>query len=145
VARAAYEKRINPYGMYRRSCEELDDFYAFYSIKAGAYLGSKGRGQFDSTLEKDTVTRIIGDAWRSLSATGRLGSLATKEKLKLFASWAVAFPSFGLERRDPAQVIQANFRRGSRQLLDDRCNCGSGLPYIRCCGRLSSPSEFSCE
>jgi hypothetical protein len=145
VARAAYLRRINDYGMLRRSKPELDDFYAFYSVQACSYLERKQGGRFDSNAEKDVVTHLIGDAWKTLSRSGALASLSTARKLAFFKSRPIPFPVFGLEPSTRGTIISADFRRGRRLGGDDRCSCGSGLPYMRCCGRTGSLSERSCE
>jgi hypothetical protein len=145
MARAAYERRVNDYGMCRRTSPELDDFYAFYSVKACDYLGSKAEGRFASNEEKDTVTRLIGDAWRAIGRAGTLSSLSASGKLALFKSWPISFPLFGLEPRGSGRVIAADFRRGTALRGEERCSCGSGLPFMRCCGRVSCLRERSCE
>lgn len=148
-ARAAYAVRSNEYGMPRRSRPELDDFYAFYSLQAGRYLGSRPGGRFAAAAEKDAVTRLIAEAWTGLRASGRLAGLGPGGKLALFRSWALAFPSFVSGERlsvgAPGETLPADFRRGKALRPDDRCSCGSGLPYRCCCGRLSSPRGLSCE
>jgi hypothetical protein len=145
IAREAYSRRVNDYGMLRRQSPEIDDFYAFYSIHACAYLGRKKGSRYDSQAEKDAVVRIIGDSWRTVSRSGRLASLQPAAKLALFRDWPVAFPAFGAVSAPPGSTIEVNFRRGAKQGCDDRCRCGSGLPYRQCCGRTSSPSERFCE
>jgi hypothetical protein len=112
VARFALKRRVNEYGMCRRSRPELDDFYAFYSIKACSYLTAKGKGRFDSNAEKDAVTRLIGDAWRGISRSGELAGLSTSGKWALFTSWPIAFPFFGLSGVERGKILQADFRRG---------------------------------
>jgi hypothetical protein len=144
-ARKAYLRRSNEYGMYKRTSLELDDFYAFYSVQVCFYLGRKRGRRFDSNAEKDTVTRLIGDAWRLLSRSGKLSSLSAARKLEVFRSRALDFPLFGLESGSGAKIINVSFRMGSLMRPDDRCSCGSGLPYMRCCGRGSSLRESSCE
>ncbi|MGA2545283.1 MAG: hypothetical protein ABSF43_01950 [Rectinemataceae bacterium] len=145
IARSAYEMRVNAYGMCRRSNPELDDYYAFYSIKAWAYLEAKKQGRFETNVEKDIVTRLIGDAWRALIGSGTLSGLPASRKLALFKSWPIAFPLFGLERNKHGKIVDADFRRGGKLRGDERCSCGSGLPFMRCCGRISSLRERSCE
>jgi hypothetical protein len=145
LARSAYLKRSNAYGMCRRSSPELDDFYAFYSVQACIYLERKGSCRFDSNAEKDAITRLIGDAWLLLSRSGRLSGLSSGRKLELFKAQAVSLPLFGLGGAIGGKVLVANFRGGRAVRCDDRCPCGSGLPYIRCCGRSASPSERSVE
>jgi hypothetical protein len=144
-ARAAYERRANAYGMCRRATPELDDFHAFYSIQAGAYLRRKENGRFESNAEKDVVTRLIGDAWRSLAKSCAMEGLQASRKLELFRKRRIAFPLFGLGRSEEGSILEADFRRGSRLRGDERCRCGSGLPFIRCCGRIPSTREGICE
>ena len=145
VARAAYAIRVNAYGMCRRPSPDLDDFYAFFSVQACAYLEGKKQGRFETTAEKDVVTRLIGDAWRSLAGSGSLKGLTAPRKLAVYRSWSIAFPFFGLERHVRGKVLDADFRRGGGLRGDERCSCGPGLPFIRCCGRVKAPSEQSCE
>jgi hypothetical protein len=145
IARAAYLHRSNDYGMYRRSSPDLDDFYAFYSVQVCFYLSRKRNGRFDSNAEKDGVTKLIGDAWRLLARSGKLAGLSAARKLELFRARSLDFPFFGLERGPGAKVITVTFRQGRALRPDDRCPCGSGLPYMRCCGRGSSLRESSCE
>ena len=144
-ARDMYRRWINDYGMPRRVTPELDDFYAFYSIHIGAYLGRKERPRFDSVNEKDAVMRIVLDSWLALSRSGRLACLGTGDKLRLLKDWRVPFPSFGLGAGDCSPIVQVDFRAQRKLNGDDRCNCGSGLPYRQCCGRTSGLRELSCE
>jgi hypothetical protein len=145
IARAAYQHRINEYGMLRRQSPELDDFYAFYSIHSCAYLGRKRNSRFDSSSEKDNVVRLIGDSWRAISRSGRLAKLGPAEKLAMFREWPIAFPSFGVLSVGAGRVVPVNFKKGARQDCDERCSCGSGLPFRQCCGRTATPSERYCE
>jgi hypothetical protein len=145
IARRTYLHRSNEYGMYKRASLELDDFYAFYSVQVCYYLGRKRDGRFDTNAEKDVITRLVGDAWRQLSRSGKLSGLSAARKLEVFKSRSLDFPLFGLERKSGVRVIAASFRTGSVLRPDDRCPCGSGLPYMRCCGRGSSLRESSCE
>jgi len=143
--RDMYRRWINDYGMPRRATPELNDFYAFYSIHIGAYLGRKERPRFDSVVEKDAVLRIVLDSWLALSRSGRLAGLGIGEKLRLLKDWRVPFPAFGLGVGDCPQILQVDFRAQKKLEGDDRCKCGSGLPYRQCCGRTSSLRELSCE
>jgi hypothetical protein len=145
IARAAYERRVNSYGMCRRASPELDDFHAFYSIQACAYLRQKNGDRFESNAEKDIVTRLIGDAWRSLRGAGSLDGLPATRKLALFKARRIAFPLFSLGSGDRGTILEADFRRGLKLKGDERCRCGSGLPFIRCCGRIPSTREGICE
>lgn len=149
IARRAYVRRVNDYGMPRRSRPELDDFYAFYSIHASRYLATRPGARFASMDEKDMATRLIAESWKTLSASGRLVGRSAGEKLALFRSWPVSFPpmllSGAVHGGTDASVLRVNFRRGMIVDPDDRCPCGSGLAYRCCCGRLASPRGLSCE
>src|SRR5208337_4273867 len=115
-----------------------------YSVQACVYLGRKPSGRFDTNAEKDMVTRLIGDAWRSFSCSGALEGLAASQKLEFFKSHRIAFP-IGLAQPDRGRVLDADFRSGSLLEGDQRCSCGSGLPFMRCCGRTAAPRERFCE
>jgi hypothetical protein len=143
-AREAYRSRVNAYGMPRRQSLELDDFYAFYSIHICDYLRKKEQPRFDSKEEKDAVVRLVADSWLSLSRSRRLLGLGAGQKLRLFKDWPVAFPSFGFAKPDCGSQIDADFRSQTRLQGDERCRCGSGLPFRQCCGRTSSPRELGC-
>lgn len=149
LARRAYGARANDYGMPRRDRPELDDFYAFYSIQASRYLGSRPGARFGSMGEKDAVTRLVAESWKALRASGRLEGLAAGGKLALFRAWPTAFPSFAAPGHAAAapgrEPLRADFRRGRVAGSEDRCPCGSGLAYRCCCGRLASPRGLSCE
>lgn len=146
-ARDAYAHRVNCYGMPRRASAELDDFYAFYSIHVSRYLGRGSARRFSDQGECDAVTRLVALAWRELKGSGRLRDLEPGAKLELFRGWKFDFPSY---RGDPSSragscpdpVIHVDFRRGRVTAADERCSCGSGLPWRRCCGRTSSPCEI---
>jgi hypothetical protein len=144
-ARSAYLHRINEYGMCRRSSPELDDFYAFYSLQACAYLNRKQSGQFETNTEKDAITRLIGEAWHALSRSGVLKGQSASRKLVFFKKSVIDFPILNLDSSNRGTIIAADFRRGYRLKGDERCSCGSGLPFMRCCGRTGTPREAFCE
>jgi len=144
-ARSAYAARSNEYGMPRRAKPELDDFYAFYSVQAEAYFARKGRARFDDSPEKDAVVRLIGDAWLGLSRSGKLRGLDSSAKLRIFRELRVDFPSFAFKRGMACPVSRCDFRSKRKLSGEERCHCGSGLPYRQCCGRTASPRELASE
>ena len=156
LARAAYVHRVNSYGMPRRATPELDDFWAFFSIQTCRYLGSRPGRRFAAAAEKDLVTRMIAGAWVDLRRSGKIDGSSLEERLKLFNTASISFPTpVGLGspgRRTASSPIASagscadpgpvDFRRGRRVKAEDRCPCGSGLPYCQCCGRTKSPLEL---
>jgi len=155
-ARKAYVHRVNGYGMRRRATAELDDFWAFYSIQACRYLATRPGRRFAAAAEKDVVTKTIAAAWMQLRRSGRLEGISVEKRLGLFNAVRLAFPTpVGLGGRsgalrdfDPTGpegcgvTVPVDFRRGHKVKAEDRCPCGSGLPYRLCCGRTKSPLEF---
>jgi len=155
IIRSSYDSRANAYGMLRRASAELDDFYAFYSIQACRYLSARPGRRFAATAEKDVVTKQIANAWVELRKSGRLESLPLPERLALFNSYRIEFPiPFSLVAAPvPARRLSelsasncreplfVDFRRGKKVSAGDRCPCGSGLPFCRCCGRTEGPFE----
>jgi hypothetical protein len=96
VGARAWKKRVNAYGMPRRSSPELDDFYAFFSIQTCLFLeGCHGR-RFASEGQKDLVTRLVAMAWQNVKCSGRLLGLCAAERLRLFRAWPDVFPAFAL-------------------------------------------------
>ena len=161
VARDAYVRRVNVYGMPKRVTKELDDFWAFYSIHACKYLATRPGRKFAAATEKDLVTRTIASAWMELRRSGRLEGRDVEERLGLFKAAKISFPrpvglggrtfpateraTIGPGQPDTsscADPMKVDFKRGKRVKATDRCPCGSGLSYCQCCGRTLSPLEL---
>jgi tetratricopeptide (TPR) repeat protein len=152
LIRKTYENRANAYGMIRRTSPELDDFYAFYSIQICRYLAKSPGQRFGTATEKDVITHQIAETWAEIRKTGRLAEMSQGSKLELFESIMVRYPSlFGSFRQSEdnlggasscKELVRVDFKRGRLLKAGDRCPCGSGLPYCRCCGRTQSPSEL---
>ncbi|HCM27251.1 MAG: hypothetical protein A2Z99_12610 [Treponema sp. GWB1_62_6] len=146
--RRSYDRWVNEYGMRRRPTRDEDDFQAFRSIHVGRYLSKRGRGRFGSRAERDAVFDLIADAWKLVRKTGIPAKLPVSDRLALFRRCRVDLPFLYLEDAlapDEPPLV-GDFRRGSarkRLVVDgDRCPCGSGLPYCRCCGRTRSCIEI---
>jgi hypothetical protein len=147
-ARAAYVHRVNGYGMIKRQSPEVDDFYAFFSVQACRYLGSRPGQRFVDASEKDAITRIIASSWRALKDSHRLEGQDPAAKLRVFQEWRISFPGLiGSRSKAGAcrEPIQADFRKRRSVSAEDRCPCGSGLAYMLCCGRTKSPCELQGE
>lgn len=141
------DRWINDYGMRRRSSVEADDFYAFRSIQVSHYLCKRGSGRFGSRAEHDVVYELITDAFKRLWKTDILTSMKPSDKLALFRRARVDLPFLyvedALDRFD--EPIQVDFRKASigraNVSPDSDCQCGSGTPNRKCCGRISSCFE----
>jgi len=144
-ARLLYLRMTNDYGMARRGNPDVEDLYAFYSIQTAAYFARKRRACFDDAAEKDAVVRLVGDAWLALSRSGVLRGLAPSAKIRLFRESRVAFPTFAFTAGMPCRVIKADFRAKASLRGEERCPCGSGLPYRQCCGRIAGLDELKSE
>jgi len=141
-ARTLYERFANGYGMPRAACTEHDDYRAFCSIQIRRYLERVPDGRFSDQPEIDVVLTMLADAWLRLNASGAIADADCDEKLRIFRETSVSFPA--LRETGPAnraRVIVADFYRGRAQRGEDRCSCGSGLPYRMCCGRIRPPYE----
>ncbi|HOX17086.1 MAG TPA: hypothetical protein PKW82_01405 [Spirochaetales bacterium] len=139
-ARSLYGRMVNGYGMAKSTCEDHDDFRAFYSIQASRYLGD--RKAFRDELEREAVSRSLADAWLAIASSGLLEGLDCSGKLKFFRKVDAMLPSAMPDARgEAARVVPVDFRRERRLDPADRCSCGSGLPWRMCCGRTSSPAE----
>jgi tetratricopeptide (TPR) repeat protein len=154
-ARRLYLRSVNEYGMPRQASPDLDDFYAFTNLQIAYYLVKKSTSRrFDSFQEKDTVLRLILDAWKQLSASGQLSGIDACEKLDIFRNIKIHYPSFGLSGFHRV-IVKASFgasrttglmagsiARSMTKSSTDRCPCGSGLPYGQCCGRVKHLKEL---
>lgn len=144
-ARRVYLRAINEYGMPKQPTPELDDFYAFMNLQMAAYLTRKIRTRFESFNERDTVFRLLIDAWKTIGTQGLLNDKSCGEKLIFFRKLRPDFPNFGITKASGI-VLRPTFGTGPRSstAFDPaaRCVCGSGLSYLQCCGRISGLSEL---
>ena len=142
-----YARWVNDYGMRRMPTEDADDYCAFKAAQVSRYLSKRGSGKFGSRAERDAVIDLISDSWRILHKSGVLRGLCASRKLELFRRAKVDLPFLYLEDALSCthEPIAGNFRKTAAYPLrmkgDDRCLCGSGLPYRRCCGRQASCVE----
>lgn len=140
-ARRLYLRTINQYGMPRQPNPELDDFYAFMNIQLAAYLVKKPRKRFDSFNERDAVFGILLDTWKNLKADALLDNQDCGEKLSIFKRIRPRYPDFGFAPQRTT-LIKASSATNAGIAPNQRCVCGSGLPYGLCCGRVRSLGEL---
>lgn len=142
----AYTRWVNEYGMRRMPSPEGDDWCAFKAAQTARYLSKRRSGKFGSRAERDAVTDLIADAWRTVQRSGVLRGLSAARKMEIFKRAKVDLPFLFVEDAldSPCEPIVADFRSSSARPWvqpEDRCPCGSGLPFMRCCGRQRSCVE----
>jgi hypothetical protein len=135
-------RMTNPYGMEKQECESKDDWMAFASLQMSRYLLSKQRRAFSTRAEKDMIQDLIFDSWKFLSDSGALEGRSCSEKYGFFTKTKIVFPNFTMATvQNQSPVISVDFRAQKRLGLNDRCFCGSGLPFSMCCGRTPGREE----
>jgi len=156
TARKVYVHSINEYGMTRRASPDLDDFFAFMHLQLAKYLGRKSSRRFASLEEHEAVMDTLFDAWKAIQVSEVLAGLSCAEKALFFRRTQVSFPvvagggvylSSTHRRADNARskpFSSAACEAGHHVALAtvQRCPCGSGLPYLQCCGRIKSIKEL---
>lgn len=134
---------VNDYGMVRQSSSDLDDWRAFHSIHLERYLRSKRTRRVTSDAEADMIRDLISDYWKRIAAQGLLEGKCPQEKLKLFQSVNIVFPFYvTYSEASGDKIIPVDFLSKSRLSGTERCRCGSGIPYMMCCGRTHGTEEL---
>jgi len=142
-ARARYEGLANQYGMPRSSCADSDDYRAFAAIHIRRYLSRRASMAFMDEAEAIGIFRAVADAWARLESSFDRSSATCDEKLEAFRRCRIDYP-VRADYGAPSAVgrkLTVNFRSGTLFSADERCLCGSGLPFSRCCGRVRMPYE----
>lgn len=132
----------NDYGMARQRTPELDDWQAFYSIHLQRYLRSKHSQRIVTDAEGDMIRDLIHDYWNRLKELRLLVGKSAQEKLEVFRSVRVIFPFYVAPGAQETNVITVDFHKKSRLDAQDRCPCGSGMAYMKCCGRTRGADEL---
>lgn len=104
--KATYERRVNAYGMYRSSCQEMDDWLAFRKIQLERYLVSKKTDSFASQAERDAISDLLFDVWKQVQSTGRLKNMPCAAKLALFKA---ARPQIYVDIALEGRVLEGHF------------------------------------
>jgi uncharacterized protein YchJ len=129
----------NGYGMAKQLSADLDDWQAFYAMQTKRYLRCFGKRSFSSAEERCALADIIRDSWLALRDSGALEGKSAAEKSVLFQATNIDFPLFQ-QVKDP--VVRVDFRTGERLSGESPCFCGSGLPFLACCGRTPGEEEL---
>jgi hypothetical protein len=137
--RELIQRFANGYGMARQRSGDLDDWQAFYAMHTKRYLRCFGKRAFSSAEERCMLADIIRDSWLALRESGTLEGKSTAEKSALFQATNIDFPLFH-QLKD--SIVQVDFRTGKRLCGESPCFCGSGLPFLACCGRTPGEDEL---
>jgi hypothetical protein len=140
--RELLERYANPYGMAKQLCDDLDDWQAFYSIQLMRYLRGFNKRTLTSTTERTMLQDLICQQWASLKESGALEGKSPEEKSDIFRATRIDYPLFYMSEEHEA-VLRVNFTTGKKFRPGDRCLCGSGLPFLACCGRTPGEDELS--
>jgi hypothetical protein len=140
--RKMLSRYTNCYGMERQDSSEADDWQAFSSIQTLRYLLGKNKRTFSTLAEQDMIKDLIRDSWNELRRSD-LGSMSGCEKVEAFRAVRIVFPTvIVVEPHLDGPVITVNFQTKQRVGLNDRCSCGSGMPFMLCCGRTPGKEEL---
>ncbi len=134
----AFGRGPNEYGMPVQKSSKKDDEAAFTAIHVMRYLYTKKSGKFGTLAERDMIFELISEAWSDFLERVEYKRLRTAEKVSKFREYVIFFPTFTVPdsiETEESGVIYADF--GS-----DLCACGSGLPYLQCCGRIKTIAEI---
>ncbi|MGA2640143.1 MAG: hypothetical protein ABSG21_04445 [Spirochaetia bacterium] len=141
--RKMLSRYTNCYGMERQDTSEADDWQAFSSIQTVRYLLGKNKRTFSTRAEQDMIWDLIRDSWKELRKRAHLGRLSVCEKLEAFRAVRIVFPTVVLvEPHIDGPIITVNFQTKQKVGLNDRCSCGSGMPFMLCCGRTPGKEEL---
>jgi hypothetical protein len=133
---------INDYGMSKQETESLDDWKAFHAIQLAKYLGTKENGKLHNTAEQDAIGEIIYEYWKYLCKTISFEEKNLDEKVRIFNQVNLFSNGPQTGRSGAAVCIPINFKEKRKYFPQDRCGCGSGLPFCMCCGRTPGADEL---
>jgi hypothetical protein len=129
--------------MVKQDSCELDDWNAYFSIQLARYLSTKRSKKLGTDAERDMIWELIREGFKELRSSTDFGSMNSEEKLAAFKKQRIVFPSFSVPDSYDCESIPVDFGKKRRVNIDDRCLCGSGVPYKFCCGRIPGRDELA--
>lgn len=141
-SRRMLERMVNGYGMARQTSEGGDDWQAFFAVQVSRYLATRNRRAFSTPAERDMVSDLIFDYWKSVQRSGILVGKDSRQKRDFFSALRMVFPTVVLPEQQPGTVLTVDFRLQRRIGDQEACPCGSGLPLSLCCGRTVGCEEI---
>jgi hypothetical protein len=143
AARKMLSRYTNCYGMERQDSSEADDWQAFSSIQIARYLLGKNKRTFSTEAEHDMILDLIRDSWTEVRSSVDKAEMSGCGKLEAFRAVRIVFPTVvPAESWSEDPIITVNFQTKQRVGLADRCSCGSGMPFMLCCGRTPGREEL---
>ncbi|MEE8440593.1 MAG: SEC-C domain-containing protein [Spirochaetia bacterium] len=141
-ARRKLARVTNEYGMARQVNEDRDDQQAFYGVQLSRYIRSKKSHKLGTRAEIDMVVELVEEYWNQIGSSGILDDMGHKQRFSLFRDTVIVFPFLSVPEALKTDDVAINFYHGTRVGSDDRCACGSGLPYRTCHGRTPGIDEI---
>ena len=132
----------NDHGMPRQGHRLLDDWRAFHSLQLARYVRAKVRTPL-GVAETDMLRDLLWGHFTELVRCGALHGRTAEQRRRLFAGLEISFPLLLPVVAGSEPVLAADFVRRRRTLDGDPCVCGSGLPYMVCCGRIPTSDEIA--
>lgn len=133
----------NEYGMARQKTQALDDRAAFFSVHLSRYLRRKESRKIETSAEDDMIRELIDEYWQALVRCNVLEGKDACEKLAVFHDVLIVFPYFDVPEHLDSDTVHVDFGSKRRIAGTDRCPCGTGLPYRKCCGRTPGQDELA--
>lgn len=132
----------NDHGMPRQGHRLLDDWRAFHSLQLARYVRAKAGAPLGAA-ETDMLRDLLWGHFTELVRRGALRGRTAEQRRRLFAAMQVTFPLLLPAAAGAERVVAADFLRRRRPVDGDPCVCGSGLPYVVCCGRIPTSDELA--
>ncbi len=141
-SRRMLARMVNGYGMARQPSEDGDDWQAFHAVQVSRYLSTRNKRAFSTPAERDMVSDLIRDYWKSVERSGALAGKDSCQKREYFGALRIVFPTVVLPEQQSGTVLTIDFRLQRRISEREACPCGSGLPLALCCGRTVGCEEM---
>jgi SEC-C motif len=132
----------NDYGMAVQNDEDRDDRQAFYGVQFLRYIRSKKSHKLGTRAESDMIVELVDEYWGRIKSEGLLDGLNHDQRLSLFRNTEIVFPFLSVPEVLRNDDVAIDFYQRKRVGPEDRCVCGSGLPYKVCHGRTPGIDEI---
>ena len=131
----------NDHGMPRQRHRLLDDWHAFHSLQLARYAQAKAPIPLGDA-EADMLRDLLWGHFTELVRRGVLQGRSAEHRRRLFARVQISFPVLLPTAMGEERALTVDFIRRRPPAGDDPCVCGSGLPFVVCCGRIPASDEI---